>query len=163
MNNLRKGTRCDAGVGEVGEVAAPDESTIVNAASNDTNPLVAVYNVEPNRVPEENQDRTPGSPSAVQDKDDVLPYDVNNFPNEELALDFYKHVRKYKEQRAYVNRKSEDAIFDKEHITDISRRRLCFTGDYCQNLELPHFGCDQPGETYYYCPVNINMFRLVDN
>ena len=86
LNNLRKGTRCDAGVGEVGEVAAPDESTIVNAANNDTNALVAVYNVEPsrNRVTEGNQDRTPGSPYAVQDEDDVLLYEVNNFPNEFL-------------------------------------------------------------------------------
>jgi hypothetical protein len=34
--------------------------------------------------------------------------------------------------------------------------------DYCQNMEMPFFGKDQPGETYYYTPKTINLLGIVD-
>jgi hypothetical protein len=34
--------------------------------------------------------------------------------------------------------------------------------DYCQNLGIPHFGGEQPGDTYYYSPLNIFCFGIVD-
>jgi hypothetical protein len=34
--------------------------------------------------------------------------------------------------------------------------------DYCQNMEMPFFGKDQPGQTYYYTPKTINLFGVVD-
>ena len=35
-------------------------------------------------------------------------------------------------------------------------------GDYCHKLELPYFGAEQPGDTYYMSPLTINYYGLVD-
>ena len=29
-------------------------------------------------------------------------------------------------------------------------------------MDLPHFGQEQPGETYYYSPLNISCFGITD-
>ena len=34
--------------------------------------------------------------------------------------------------------------------------------DYMQNLDMPHFGGEQPGDTYYYSPLTVNGFGVVD-
>jgi len=34
--------------------------------------------------------------------------------------------------------------------------------DFCQNLTLPHFGPQQLGATYYYSPLSICCFGIVD-
>ena len=34
--------------------------------------------------------------------------------------------------------------------------------DYCQNLELPHVGGEQVGDTYYYSPIAIYCLGIVD-
>jgi hypothetical protein len=39
---------------------------------------------------------------------------------------------------------------------------VTLVADYCQNMEMPFFGKDQPGETYYYTPKTINLFGIVD-
>ena len=41
-------------------------------------------------------------------------------------------------------------------------RRDTFVGDYCQNFGLPHFGNEQPGETYYYSPLGVYIFGIVN-
>jgi hypothetical protein len=73
----------------------------------------------------------------------------------------------------------------KQHIEDaISMRALCqilmqgaktatklkyadkmvitIVADYCQNTEMPFFGKDQPGDTYYYTPKTINLLGIVN-
>ena len=30
--------------------------------------------------------------------------------------------------------------------------------DYCQNMNLPHLGEDQPGDAYYFSPISIYCF-----
>ena len=35
--------------------------------------------------------------------------------------------------------------------------------DYCQNLDLPHVGEDQPGETYYFSPIALYCLGIVDS
>jgi hypothetical protein len=39
---------------------------------------------------------------------------------------------------------------------------FCLVADYAQNLGLPHFGGEQPGDTYYYSPLAVYCFGLVD-
>jgi hypothetical protein len=39
---------------------------------------------------------------------------------------------------------------------------ITLVADYCQDMEMPFFGKDQPGETYYYTPKTINLFGIVD-
>ena len=34
--------------------------------------------------------------------------------------------------------------------------------DYCQNLDLPHTGENQPGDCYYYSPIWIYLLGLVN-
>jgi len=41
-------------------------------------------------------------------------------------------------------------------------RHDMLVGDYFQNLDLPHFGGEQPGDTYYFSPLTINGFGVVD-
>ena len=41
-------------------------------------------------------------------------------------------------------------------------KTVCLCGDYSQNLDMPHFGGEQPGDTYYYSPLNIYVFGLVN-
>ena len=41
-------------------------------------------------------------------------------------------------------------------------RRDMFVCDYAQNMDLPHFGGEQPGDVYYFSPLNINIFGCCD-
>ena len=41
-------------------------------------------------------------------------------------------------------------------------RRHTFIADYFQNIELPFLGASQPGDTYYFSPLKINVFEIVD-
>lgn len=47
------------------------------------------------------------------------------------------------------------------HLVDY-RFSFCLVADYCQNLGLPHFGGEQPGDTYYYSPLAVYCFGVVD-
>jgi len=38
----------------------------------------------------------------------------------------------------------------------------CLVGDYCQNLSLPYFGGEQPGDTYYFSPLFVYVFGIAD-
>ena len=38
----------------------------------------------------------------------------------------------------------------------------CLVVDYAQNMELPWFGESQPGEVYYYTPLNIFLLGVVN-
>ena len=35
-------------------------------------------------------------------------------------------------------------------------------GDYAQYMNLPWFGRNQPGDSYYFMPLNINIFGFVN-
>jgi hypothetical protein len=34
--------------------------------------------------------------------------------------------------------------------------------DYAQNMDLPHFGEEQPGDIYYYSPLTVNVFGVTN-
>ena len=72
-------------------------------------------------------------------------------------------MKAFMDQRKYVKEKALEAKEDLLNEIDWPERRYTFCGDYCQNMDLPHFGSDQPGETYYYIPLNISCFGLVDH
>ena len=76
---------------------------------------------------------------------------------------WYNHVKAFMDQRKYVKEKALEAKEDLLNEIDWPERRYTFCGDYCQNMDLPHFGSEQPGETYYYSPLNISCFGLVDH
>lgn len=35
--------------------------------------------------------------------------------------------------------------------------------DYTQILNMPHFGNERPGDTYYFSPLTIKNFGVVDD
>jgi hypothetical protein len=70
------------------------------------------------------------------------------------------HVESARKMRALAREESREAKEDatKPH----SEQRHCFVMDYSQNLGLPHFGDEQPGETYYYSPLSVFCFGTIN-
>eukprot|EP00978_Attheya_sp_CCMP212_P020732 scaffold59674_cov28-Attheya_sp.AAC.1 len=81
--------------------------------------------------------------------------------SEKLILDAADHVEMARKQREHVNSKKDEAFADMNKQN--SERSFCFTADYCQNLYVPNFAGEQPGETYYISPVNASTFGVADN
>jgi len=63
-------------------------------------------------------------------------------------------------QRELFNRKKDQAFADRLKAKD--DRVFTFVADYSQNMYLPNFAGAQPGETYYYSPLNAYCFGVVD-
>ena len=63
-------------------------------------------------------------------------------------------------QRKLANTTIQKAI--DTHDLPHSERHYCFIADFAQNMELPFFGASQPGDTYYFSPLKINVFGIVD-
>jgi hypothetical protein len=51
-----------------------------------------------------------------------------------------------------------------DHDTNVchANKRYCLVCDYAQNLGIPHFGSEQLGDTYYYSPLTLHLFGIVD-
>jgi hypothetical protein len=68
-------------------------------------------------------------------------------------------------QQAMIQRKLANTMIQKAidtHDLPHSERHYCFIADFSQNMELPFFGASQPGDTYYFSPLKINVFGIVD-
>jgi hypothetical protein len=64
--------------------------------------------------------------------------------------------------RHYVQERT--AIATQCHNEEVThhKRDYVIVCDYAQNLPLPHYGGEQPGEIYYFSDVTINLFGIVD-
>jgi hypothetical protein len=67
---------------------------------------------------------------------------------EAAILEAALHVKKARAMRALVNEKMELSRQHQQLDTQHSDRIYTFVADYCQNMALPHFGKEQPGDTY---------------
>jgi hypothetical protein len=66
-------------------------------------------------------------------------------------------------QHKLANEKIAKAKEDKMDNVSHSSRTYTFIANYSQNLDLPHFGGEQAGDTFYYSPLNsIFQFGVVD-
>ena len=97
----------------------------------------------------------------------VCPNDNNQLDNivdarDTLITDMCKHVNEWKVQRELVLKCKHESVIDKKCGVQWPYRRDTFVGDYCQNFGLPHFGNEQPGETYYYSPLGVYVFGIVN-
>ena len=63
-------------------------------------------------------------------------------------------------QRELFNQKTKEAKESKHLPRD--ERTVTWILDYAQNMSLPQFGSEQPGQTYYLCPMNVYVFGIVD-
>ena len=82
---------------------------------------------------------------------------------ENIILKAATHVRQTRSQRQLTNLKIEQAIFTNDEVLSVlsqEQRVQTIIIDYCQNLNLPHLGADQPGDTYYFSPLSIFCFGV---
>ena len=85
-----------------------------------------------------------------------------NLRYEELLFKMRDHSKQWQTQREYVKMRRDQGKEDFFNKVLWPLRRDILVADYAQNLDLPHFGGEQPGDTYYYSPLTINVFGVVD-
>ena len=105
------------------------------------------------------QQSEPESDDPTSDSEDV---NELNIQHETLVLEMGKHCNMWKTQREYVQKKRDEGKNDFLWKVLWPLRRDIFVCDYMQNLDLPHYGGEQPGDTYYYSPLAIFGFGVVD-
>ena len=78
---------------------------------------------------------------------------VNDFENREKMVEQARlHVKRAEAQRRYFNSISK-AIDDDSEVLVM---------DFMQNLGIPYLGSEQSGATYYYSPLTVNVFGVVN-
>ena len=73
------------------------------------------------------------------------------------------HVSAYQIQRNHSRQLIKLARLDITHLLPSLLRRKVLTIDMGQNLCLPNFEGDQPGDTFYLSPLTVLLFGVVDN
>ena len=81
---------------------------------------------------------------------------------EKAILDAADHVRRARAMRAFVNEKIDSCRQHRQQGVQHSDRIYTFIADFCQNMELPYFGKEQPGDTYYLTPSKLEGFGVAD-
>ena len=80
--------------------------------------------------------------------------------HENVCLLAAKHVKAARSQKLLSKMKIDAA--DATISAETPKRTITLVIDYCQNLDLPHLGGEQPGDTYYYSPVWIYCLGIVN-
>jgi len=81
---------------------------------------------------------------------------------EDVILKASKHVRHAKLQRDLVNAKVKKAKEDYNNNVPHTERVYTLVADYCQNMGVPYFGGEQAGDVYYFSPLGVYCFGVVD-
>ncbi len=45
----------------------------------------------------------------------------------------------------------------------VAGHTFCLVAVYSQNLGLPHFGGEQPGDSYYFSPLSVFIFSIINS
>ena len=56
----------------------------------------------------------------------------------------------------------EQAKEDTDNKVPFQQMHIVAIVDFCQNVQLPSHKKDQPGETYFFVPLNIYVLGIVD-
>jgi hypothetical protein len=117
--------------------------------------------------------RTPNDDSSIHsdndndeadedDDEDGTLMEERERETERIANAIKQHIEDATSMRALCRTAIEEAkTATKNNVAD-EDMVITLVADYCQNMEMPYFGKDQPGETYYYTPKTINVFGIVD-
>ena len=99
-----------------------------------------------------------------EDEENYYNEEQQMIEQEDLVEQAAKHVMMAKKQRELFNIKKDLATVDaiSHPPTPDEHKVLCFVADYAQNMDIPSFRSEQPGETYYYSPLNDYCFGIVD-
>lgn len=74
---------------------------------------------------------------------------------ENLVLAAAEHVKAARAQKDLAQKKIE--------LSKENDKVVTLVVDFCQNLDLPHVGQEQPGDTYYYSPIWIYCLGIVNS
>jgi hypothetical protein len=89
--------------------------------------------------------------------------DEATLASEEEIMKAGEHVKMARAQFSLVKEKIEQAKADRRNkVQQHSDRTYTLIIDYRQNMALPYFGESQPGDTYYFTPLNIYNLGVVD-
>ena len=72
-----------------------------------------------------------------------------------------KHVKAARSQKLLAQEKIESAKSACQQSAEKSNI-ITLVVDYCQNLDLPHLGGEQPGDTYYLSPIWLYCLGIVN-
>ena len=81
---------------------------------------------------------------------------------ETLVEEAAHHVMMAKKQRDFFRDKKEQAVCDRLAGKPLHERTVTWVADYAQNVSVPNFAGEQPGDTYYYSPCNAYVFGIAD-
>lgn len=99
-------------------------------------------------------------PSDDEDEDEESLEQLDEYEKEIAKANL--HIKHAKFQRELMRQKIIQAREDRRKGVPRSNRVFTFILDYAQNLGLPHYGAEQPGATYYFSPLGVYEFGIVD-
>jgi hypothetical protein len=121
------------------------------AKTSDTDPVGAITNTSSTSDDDEANDDNDGTEGEREDLETL-----------EVANKIKNHIEDATSMRELSQKAIEDAkTATRDNVLD-QDLKITLVVDYCQNMEMPFFGKDQPGETYYYTPKTINLLGIVD-
>lgn len=82
---------------------------------------------------------------------------------EAALMEVSTHIEDALAQRKLAARLREKALLDTKNNVPFQERTLLFYFDFAQTVQCPFFGFEQPGETYYFSPLSINVFGITDS
>lgn len=89
---------------------------------------------------------------------------IGNIESVEQTLrEAKEHVRQYQLQRNCTKDYIKIAQLDVTNQVPPMDRELVLTMDMGQNIGLPNFSGNQPGDVYYFSPLRVYLFGVVDN
>lgn len=101
-------------------------------------------------------------PSVVDRESDSDSHD-EELENEAFILRASEHVTAARAQKEFAKKKIELARLDQSITPGLSRKKIItLVMDYCMNLDIPHVGNEQPGDTYYFSPIWLYCLVIVN-
>ena len=73
------------------------------------------------------------------------------------------HVQVAKAQQILYQAYAVRAVAHAQAELPHNKRSYCLVADYRQNMENPSFNWEQPGCAYYYSPISVYNFGVVDH
>ena len=82
---------------------------------------------------------------------------------ENLIRECALHIDTVRARQFLYQKLEEAAVRDAKDAVEHSKRRYTITCDFGQNMQCPCYNSKQPGCTYYYTPLNVFNFGVVDH
>ena len=137
------------------------EDSDYEEGKDDATPMASTVVAPP--VPEAEGDADP-IPIELENIDEnaLMLDDRELAEHEDIVIKAAKHVMMARKQRLLFIKKKEDAKRDAIANKKQDERMYTFMADFAQNIYIPNFSAEQPGATYYYSPLNVYPFGVVD-